>query len=403
MKYQINNYESPPVLLLDGGVVSLSVARSLGSKGIPVYSLNIPQNHARFSRYSQKINFKAGKIEEWVQWLTSDALKQFRGGVIFPVSDQTIEMAAKYRSELGDFYILPEINDKLTLAMLDKAETYKIAKKIGIPAPQTWFINSMEEVERIKSTLPYPCALKPRFSHEFKGRNFLRKLFIVKNQDELVSEYRKLNDLGKKYDFRSDLIITEFIPGIGEDQLQSYYTYLDPNGNPLMHFTKRKPRQYPVYSGYGTYQTIGDWNPEVAEVGLKFMQDSGYVGFGSIEFKLDKRDGVLKLMECNTRLTNANELIQRSGFDLAFFIYNRLTGRELPSYKNYRKDLTLLRPFRDFLSFRKARKINNITWKTWLKSIAKRHVYEVFTWKDPLPWLKINMYYIKRVFQFFKK
>jgi predicted ATP-grasp superfamily ATP-dependent carboligase len=285
------------------------------------------------------------------------------------------------------------------LAMLDKAETSNIADKIGIPAPKTWCINSEGEIEGIMSSLPYPCALKPRFSHEYKGRNFLKKLFIVKNQDELLSEFKSLLELGKKYNFRSDLIVTELIPGVGENQFQSYYSYLDENGIPLMQFTKRKLRQYPIYSGYGTYQTIGDWNPQVAELGLKFMQGAGYLGLGAVEFKLDPRDGILKLMECNTRLTNATELIIRSGFDIALFVYNRLVGRELPPYENYRKGATLIRPVRDFLSFWEAHRKNKVTWKSYLKSIARKHCYEVFSWKDPLPWLLMGFRYIKRAAQ----
>ena len=99
-----------------------------------------------------------------------------------------------------------------------------------------------------------------------------------------------------------------------------------------MHFTKRKPRQYPIYSGNGTYQSIGDWNPQVAELGSKFLKEAGYYGLGAVEFKLDLRDNKLKLMECNPRLTNSTELIVRSGFDIALFVYNRLVGRELPPY-----------------------------------------------------------------------
>ncbi len=395
--------ESPPVLLLDGGVVSLSVARSLGNKGIPIYTLNIPQNYGRFSKYSNRIQFTGKCIEDWVHWLTSDALEQFRGAVIFPCSDNIIDMVSRYRMQLADHYILPESNDSLMLAMLDKAETYKIADKIGIPAPKTWCINSVEELEGIMSSLPYPCALKPRFSHEFRGRNFLKKLFIVKNQVELLSEFKRLYKLGKKYKFRSDLIVTEIIPGVGENQIQSYYSYLDENGIPLMHFTKRKPRQYPIYSGFGSYQTIGDWNPQVAELGLKFMQGADYWGLGNIEFKLDPRDGILKLMECNPRLTNATELIIRSGFDIALFVYNRLVGRELPPYENYRKDTTLIRPVRDFLSFLEAHRKNKNTLRSYLKSIAKIHCYEVFSWKDPLPWLMLGFHYLKRVLLFKRK
>jgi len=389
--------DSPPVLLLDGGVVSLAVARSLGSKGIPVFSLNIPQNYGRFSKYSNRIQFTGESIEDWVQWLTSDALDQFRGAVIFPVSDKIIDMVSRNRKRLADHYILPESNDSLMLAMLDKAETYKIAEKIGIPAPKIWCVNSEEDIVGIMSSLSFPCALKPRFSHEFRGRNILKKLFIVNNQDELLAEFKRLHQLGKKYNFRSDLIITEFIPGVGENQFQSYYSYLDQNGNPLMHFTKRKPRQYPIYSGFGTYQTIGDWNPQVAELGLKFMQGANYLGLGSIEFKLDPRDGILKLMECNPRLTNATELIIKSGFDIALFIYNRLVGRRLPPYENYNKDTTLIRPVRDFLSFWDGHRKNKSTWRSYFKSIAKIHSYEVFSWKDPLPWFMLSLHYIKRV------
>lgn len=399
LKRERNTSELPPVLLLDGGIVSLSVARSLGRKGIPVYSLNIPQNHSRYSKYSDRIQFTGENIEDWVQWLTSKALHQIPRAVIFPCSDYTIEMVSRYRAQLADHYILPETNDSLMLAMLDKAETYIIADKIGIPVPKTWLINSEGDLEDIISSLSFPCALKPRFSHEFRGRNFVKKLFIVKNQDELLSEYKSLYQLGQDNNFRSDLIITEFIPGIGENQFQSYFTYLDENGNPLMQFTKRKPRQYPIYSGNGTYQSIGDWNPQVAELGLKFMQGAGYLGLGCIEFKLDPRDGVLKLMECNPRLTNSTELIVRSGFDIALFVYNRLVGKELPPYKNYRKDTTIIKPVRDFLSFWEARRKNKVTWKSYLKSIAKKHCYEIFSLKDPLPWLMMFFYYIKRVAQ----
>jgi predicted ATP-grasp superfamily ATP-dependent carboligase len=390
--------KSPSVLLIDGGVVSLSAARSLGKHGITIYALDIPQNHGRFSKYSTRIQYAGGNtIEDRVQWLTTTASERIHGAVIFPISDEIIDMVSRYRAQLADHYILPEINDTLVQAMLDKAETYKIADRIGIPAPKTWCVNSEEDIDIIISSLSFPCALKPRFSHEFKGRNFLKKLFIVKNQDELFSEFISLHNLGKKHNFRSDLIVTELIPGVGENQFQSYYSYLDENGTPLMHFTKRKPRQYPIYSGYGTYQSVGEWNPQVAELGLKFMQGAGYLGLGAVEFKLDPRDGILKLMECNTRLTTANELIVSSGFNISLFIYNRLVGKELPPYNNYRKETTLVRPVRDFLSFWDGHKKNKTTWRSYFKSIAKRHSYEVFSWKDPMPWIMLGLHYMKRV------
>jgi len=391
-----NTVVKPPVLLLDGGIVSLSAARSLGKRRIQVFALDIPQNQARFSRYSRRIPFRGNNQQAWVEWLTSDGLQEYRGAVIFPCSDDMVEMAARYRPQLEAHYILPEIKDDLLLAMLDKAETYKLAEKIGVPAPKTWVVNSRADIESIMDSVPYPCALKPRYSHDFRGRQLIKKIFTVSNRDALIAEFVRINELGARGHFRSNLIVTEIIPGEGEDLFQSYYSYIDENGMPLFHFTKRKLRQYPNDSGNGTYH-MTDWNPEVAAIGLHFFQGVGYYGLGAIEFKRDPRDGVLKLMECNPRLTNATELIRRCGFDIAWFVYNRLIGQPLPTMDEYRRGVRLIRPVRDFLSFLDSHRRGRLTWKQWLRSVWHKQHFETFAWSDLLPSVMMMYYYVKRV------
>jgi D-aspartate ligase len=385
----------PPVLLLDGGIVSLAAARSLGKQGIRVYALDIAQNHARYSRYTRRVRFQEDNQQAWLEWLSGEGSRKYRGSVLLPCSDNVIELAARHRSQLERDYILPEGKNEVLLAMLDKAETYRLAEKAGIPAPKMWIVTTIDEVESIRASLPYPCALKPRFSHDFRGRETAKKIFIVHNHSELLRDFKYIQTLGQRGNFRSDLIITELIPGEGEDLFQSYYSYLDESGTPLFHFTKRKLRQYPNDSGNGTYHKT-DWNPRVAEMGLKFFKGVGYLGLGAIEFKLDPRDGVLKLMECNPRLTNATELLHRCGFDVALFVYNRLTGRPLPPVDGYRRGVYLIRPFRDFLSFLSARRRGLLTWRRWVKSVLHRQHFEAFAWDDPLPWAMIGYYYIKR-------
>lgn len=386
----------PPVLLLDGGIIPLSVARSLGRQGIPVYAFNIPQNHARYSRYSKRISFTGDNQQVWMKWLTGEALPRYRGAVIFPCSDAVVEMVARHRAQLETDYLLPEANDDILLSMLDKAETYPLAEKIGIPIPETWIVNTRDDIEVILHSVPYPCALKPRYSHEFRGRQFLKKFFIVNNHDELLHEYDYLHQCGIRDQFRSDLIVTEIIPGEEAGQFQSYYSYLDENGTPLIHLTKRKLRQYPNDSGMGTYH-ITDWNPEVAELGLRFFQGIGYYGMGAVEFKRDPRDGVLKLMECNARLTTATEVLRQSGFDIALFIYNRLTGRPLPPMGEYRRGVRLIRPVRDYLSFRNAHRRGLLTWRQYLRSVLHRQHFETFAWYDPFPWVMIFFHFVKRL------
>jgi D-aspartate ligase len=81
------------------------------------------------------------------------------------------------------------------------------------------------------------------------------------------------------------MLVTEYVPG-PDDQYRSYYTYLDHEGEPLVHFTKRKLRQYPTHFGLGSYH-LTEWNPEVAELGLRFARGAGLRGLVNVEFKRD--------------------------------------------------------------------------------------------------------------------
>ena len=134
---------------------------------------------------------------------------------------------------------------------------------------------------------------------------------MVSSATELEAAFERIIPTGLA------VIVTEIIAGPGGERLEycSYYSYLDADGEPLFHFTKRKPREYPLVFGGGTYHVSG-WDPEVAEAGLRFFQGVGLRGIGNVEFKRDGRDGRLKLIECNPRVTAADRLVQRAGLDL---------------------------------------------------------------------------------------
>lgn len=132
-------------------------------------------------------------------------------------------------------------------------------------------------------------------------------------------------------------------------------------------------------------------------VALSVARSLGGRGMGNAEFKHDPRDGLLKLIECNPRLTNATELIRHSGFDMPLFIYNRVTGRPFPPMQEYKDGARSIRPVRDFLAARNSRKRGEITWKQYLGSLLHKFHFEIFAWHDPLPFLMMGIYYLRRV------
>ena len=173
------------------------------------------------------------------------------------------------------------------------------------------------------------------------------------------------------------------IPG-PDDRLCSYYTYLDEDSRPLFHFTKRIIRRYPALRGTACYH-VTDWIPEAVEQANRLFRYSGLRGLANAEFKRDGRDGRLKLIECNARFTAANCLVARSGFDLAAFVYNRLTGRAQAPLERYTLGLRLWDPVRDFQSFLELRRSGDLTFGRWLSSVLHRQTFPYFDRTDPLP------------------
>ena len=193
-------------------------------------------------------------------------------------------------------------------------------------------------------------------------------------------------------------MICEMVPG-PDSLLSSFYTYLTPNGGELFKYTKRVIRRFPVNHGGACYH-ITDWLPETAELGEKFFKGIQFKGLGNIEFKLDKRDGQLKLIEVNPRITAAQELLVRSGLDIAFIIYSYLIGAEMPAREIPKRNVRLWYTIKDFKAYRELRAAGEISFLQWLKSIAHKQVFPYFAYDDPFPAIK---FFLKKVIRKFRE
>jgi predicted ATP-grasp superfamily ATP-dependent carboligase len=367
----------PPAIVLGGHENGMSVARSLGRRGVPVYALGCARD-LRYSRHIRWIQLDRdhSRQEAWLEWLTSEGRDRLRGAVILPCNDDAVELVARHRAVLEPDYLLGDSNDAAVLTMLDKAHTYDLARQLGVPAPRVWAVDSRDALTAILPELPYPCALKPRHSHRFR-EHFDVKLLLVHNEAQLLTAFETVDRFGLQ------MLVTEIIPG-ADDQFCSYWTYLDEHGEPLFDFTKTKPRQYPIHFGLGTFH-VSDRNPEVAALGRRFVQGAGLRGIAVVEFKRDARDGQLKLTDCNCRFTKALDIITRSGIDLAWLAYCRHVGRPHPPVGDYRAGVRLWFPSDDFRAFRSYQRAGELSLGRWLRSLRLPSHFALFHWSDPCP------------------
>ncbi len=147
---------------------------------------------------------------------------------------------------------------------------------------------------------------------------------------------------------------------------------------------KQKLRLRPPSFGDFTYE-VSTRDDEAEQAGLSFLRGVGFVGYAQVEFKRDSRDGVLKLIECNPRMTASHELMRRSGIEVAQFIYDRIVGAQPAQARRYRAGVRIWRGPDDAVAFLAYRREGSLSTGAWLRSLAHRKHAFLFSWRDPGP------------------
>lgn len=367
---------NPPALVVGGDANAVSVARALDRARIEVHALNHPNTFIRHSRAARWIALSGDTGPRgWERFLLSEESEFLRGAVLLVCSDEAIDIVIRNHAALSAKFRLEPSRPKVKHTLLDKFETYRLAEEAGVPTPRFWRFETVADLERAADSLPYPAIIKPLVSQDFAV--YGRKYLLARDRDELVERFREvaLRNI--------PVVVMEYIHG-GDERLCSYNVWMDEKGNPLLSFTKRIIRRHPANMGIACCH-VTDWNPKVAELGLKLFRHVGLVGFGNVEFKRDARDNTLKIIECNARFTASDCLATASGVPFALFTYQWLTGQAPKPSRSYRIGRRLWLPIEDFHAFRALHREGRLSFWGWLLSLRPPIMLPLFDWRDPGP------------------
>lgn len=296
------------------------------------------------------------------------------GSVLIPLSDDALLLFADRYEDLTRRFRPAHLVPETVRAMLDKQRTVEIAARAGLGTPRQWIVDRESDIDL--SGVEFPVIVKPRRTFELavrRGVKFLR----VGDEHELSNALRELSDLP------GGVVVVEFVPG--GDHLLSSYNTLRSDGRTVLEFTKRIERRYPTSEGGGTLHEMVDL-PATAAAGRRFFDAIDVDGFANVEFKLDTRDGELKLIECNHRLTAATELMERCGLPASEAVYRQAAGLDLD-------DLTGLVPEQRWYWYpvrdlREARRLGFPAVLSALSMIVRRPVFPYWRASDPMPSLR---------------
>jgi D-aspartate ligase len=253
--------------------------------------------------------------------------------VLVPCDDLAVGAVARNRELLARSYDLVCPPPRLALELLDKARQYERLADRGIPLPRTWILQDPADSSRISREARFPLVVKPREAQEFFLRNGFKAL-RARTPDALVA-------LSRRYE---RMIVQEEIPG-GVESIYEHSTFVDRSGRVLVSSLTRKRDEYPRPFGNATAVELVS-APHIAELGRKVLAALEYRGMSHAEFKVDARDGTLKLIELNPRFTWSAALNLAARGDTIYPAYAEAAGTSLPESDPMRQRMVWLSPQR---------------------------------------------------------
>jgi predicted ATP-grasp superfamily ATP-dependent carboligase len=303
----------PSVLVTDGlWRKSLSAVRSLGRHGLEVGVTGDSRFTTSFySRYcARKVLLpRASNADAYIAGFMHE-LETHSYDVIVPMEDDTIRVLLQHRDQIEQLARLPLPATSSMAKASDKAATLALAKKLDIPHPWTRQPKSEEELRELLPTVPLPAVVKPVNSSGSRGLQY------AATPQELLTSFRTVLEA------YGPPLVQERIPegpGVGAAVL------FGPGQQPLAGFTYKRLREYPVHGGPSTLRE-STHEPELLDTAVRLLKALDWYGVAMVEFKLDPRDNVPKLMEINPRFWGSLELANASGVNFPWLLYQTAMG-----------------------------------------------------------------------------
>jgi len=377
-----------PAVLLGVGLPALEVARSLGRRGIEVIGVDWRRNWVSRSRYLARMVCPNREDHVEMHKVLEQLACEFpERPFLMPLRDDHVLFVSRHREALGRQYRFLEPAPEVLEGVVSKRGLWDLCHEI-VPMPDTRFLDPHDDLHALASQITYPCIMKPELSDDWS-----RYRPPMVTQEQKVIEIHSPADLlrvaallGVTY---GDTVIQEPIPG-PDSNLYYLVAYLNGSGEPLATFVGRKLRTCPPHFGNGTYvQSVHA--PEVVELGLRLLSKLRYRGSVGVEFKLDPRDGLFKLIEMNARFGLWDGFGAVCGVDFAYLAYADAVGLPLPSHNGYKAGVYWMQPDRDFWTALQYRRAGELTLGGWLRSILRCRVFAPAAWDDPMPWFALNL------------
>ena len=313
-------------VVVGGDFHGLGIARSLGRRGIPVCVIDDEFSIARFSRYTT-LSIAAPSLRQeqaTVDCLLDAARKHdLKGWVLFPTRDEHVAAFSRHRAALAEWYRVPTPEWESVKWAWNKWNTYSLAEKLGIPIPKTWCPRTVADLDAIDGQ--FPLGVKPAVKEDFFYAT-KAKAWRVNSRAELKESFERASE----HVAGNEVLVQEFIPGGGDTQYSSCMFFKD--GAAVAKMAAKRLRQHPPEFGRAATFVKTIDGAAIEEPTLRFLRAMNYYGLAEVEYKLDARDGLYKLLDVNVRTWGFHALGYAAKVDFPYLLFADQMGEATPTH-----------------------------------------------------------------------
>lgn len=384
----------PGVIVIDGHVQGLSLTRSFGELGIPVYVVDRNAYAiSKYSKYCKKFFVSPDYLDDtFPDFLLSLAKSEnLQDWLLLPCDDHIVFSISKRKKELAEYYKVITADLNILSSIINKGALNKVAQSCKVPVIQAYYPSSDIISRESIDFLRYPVLIKGTEGQSFYKKT-KSKAFEVKDFKELEETYSTLVENLVP----SDIMIQEKIPLSQQNKVVSFTAFCI-DGEIKAHWMGRKLREHPIYYGTATYAESVKV-PVLLSQSIPLIRKLSYTGVCEIEYLQDPRDGSYYLIEINPRTWLWVGLAKNCGINYAEMMYNYVHEKPHAYPTQYKVNVRWMNLWTDTFFSLKHILTGKLSPGVYLKSILKSKTFAILSISDPKPFFMMGflLFYINK-------
>jgi len=194
---------------------------------------------------------------------------------------------------------------------------------------------------------------------------------ICKNKSDLKKNYIEMSSkFGRCF-------VQEYIPNGGE---YGVYTIFNFNSEPIALTVHKRIRTLYSYGGVSTFRETLK-NEKLVKIAFKLLKKIKWSGAAMVEFRIDNRNKLPKLIEINPRFWGSLQLSILAGIDFPYTLYKLILNKDIEPKLNFKEGVKCRWAIGDICGFFNSQNKLNF----FIDFLKPNINYDILSLRDPAP------------------